>query len=227
MKAVKEKNRIAELNGGIESDKETKHEDAVITAPKFGEIVFKIVGTAPYVSAKFPEKARQMMKAKHEAGSTAKGKKAREARDFNADYLASIHFDEDGKPGIPASAFRCAMISACRLVGFKMTLAKLSTFVIADGFDATEGTPLVHIIGKHEQNISSVRNATGVCDLRARAMWRKWSASVRVRYDMDQFTASDVANLMARVGAQVGIGEGRPDSRESAGVGWGTFELDL
>jgi len=25
---------------------------------------------------------------------------------------------------------------------------------------------------------------------------------------------------------QVGIGEGRPDSRDSAGLGWGTFKLD-
>jgi len=28
------------------------------------------------------------------------------------------------------------------------------------------------------------------------------------------------------VGLQVGIGEGRPDSRDSAGLGWGTFKLD-
>jgi hypothetical protein len=34
-----------------------------------------------------------------------------------------------------------------------------------------------------------------------------------------------VTNLMQRVGLQVGIGEGRPDSRESAGLGWGTFAI--
>jgi hypothetical protein len=48
---------------------------------------------------------------------------------------------------------------------------------------------------------------------------------VRVQYDADQFTATDAANLMTRVGAQVGIGEGRPDSKMSAGMGWGTFKL--
>lgn len=205
----------------------TATEVATITPPLFGVVEFVIRGTAPYVAAKFPEKARQMMQAKHEAGGTAKGKKAREARDFGADYMASIHFDEAGKAGIPASAFRKAMISACRLVNFKMTLAKLSVFVEADGYDATDGTPLVHIEGKHEMNISSVRNATGVCDLRSRAMWRQWSAKVRVRFDSEQFTLSDVSNLMARVGMQVGIGEGRPDSRESAGMGWGLFEIVL
>jgi hypothetical protein len=42
---------------------------------------------------------------------------------------------------------------------------------------------------------------------------------------MDQFTPEDVANLMARVGMQVGIGEGRPDSKNSAGMGWGLFKI--
>jgi hypothetical protein len=56
-------------------------------------------------------------------------------------------------------------------------------------------------------------------------MWEEWSAKPRIRFDAEMFTASDVANLMKRVGMQVGIGEGRPDSRESAGLGWGTFTV--
>jgi hypothetical protein len=31
---------------------------------------------------------------------------------------------------------------------------------------------------------------------------------------------------MARVGLQVGIGEGRPDSKNSAGMGWGLFTIE-
>ena len=52
-----------------------------------------------------------------------------------------------------------------------------------------------------------------------------WEADVRIRYDGDQFTASDVVNLLARAGLQVGIGEGRPDSKKSTGMGWGLFEI--
>jgi hypothetical protein len=33
-------------------------------------------------------------------------------------------------------------------------------------------------------------------------------------------------NLMLRAGQQVGIGEGRPDSPNSNGLGWGRFALD-
>lgn len=197
-----------------------------IKAPNLRTALFRIRGTAPLVQAKFSEKAKNMMRAKQEAGSTAKGKKVREPKDFDAACEACVHRDAEGWAGIPAGAFRAGMISACRLVGFKMTLAKLSVFVEADGFDKDDGTPLVKLDAPHYTRTDMhTRNATGVVDLRTRPMWREWAANVRVKWDADQFTATDVANLLMRVGAQVGIGEGRPDSRQSAGMGWGTFEL--
>ena len=186
---------------------------------------FNIKGTAPYVQARFSGKSMQAMMTKMAAGSTASKSRAKPARDFDDDYRQAMHISTEGWYGIPAGAFRQAMISACRLVGFKMTLAKLSVFVHADGFDKTDGIPLIRLEGTPERADMAVRNATGVADIRVRPMWREWSAKVRVKYDADQFTLQDVTNLMQRVGMQVGIGEGRPDSRESAGLGWGTFEL--
>ena len=117
------------------------------------------------------------------------------------------------------------MISACRVVGFKMTLAKLSVFVEPDGFDAVDGTPLVKIIGEPRLHQGYGRNANGGVDLRWRPMWEQWKAAVHVRWDASQFSAQDVVNLMARAGLQVGIGEGRPDSPNSNGLGWGMFEV--
>ena len=166
------------------------------------------------------------MRAKMELGSQAAKKKAKEARDFDEDFRQALHVSDEGWNGIPASAFRNAMISACRLVGFKMTLAKLSVFVLPDGFDKVDGVPLIKIEGEPEPHIMHARNATGVCDLRVRAKYWPWAATVRIQYDADQFSATDAANLMHRVGTQVGIGEGRPDSKMSAGMGWGTFRLD-
>lgn len=195
-----------------------------IPAPKFETLEFELVGTAPYVQARFSEKARTLMEDKMKAGSVAKKGKKRDPRNFEDDYEGAKHKSEEGWIGIPASCFRNASISACRLVGFKMTLAKLSLFIEADGFDALDGTPLVRIIGEPEPNKMPVRNATGVCDIRIRPMWREWSCKLRIRYDTDQFSRADVANLLMRVGMQVGIGEGRPDSRSSAGLGWGLFK---
>lgn len=197
-----------------------------IKAPNLQTTVFRIIGTAPFVQAKFSEKAKNQIRETQQAGTQAKSKKIREPKDFDAVCDQSVHYSSQGWPGIPAGAFRAAMISACRLVGFKMTLAKLSVFVEADGFDRDEGTPLVKLIAdKYRRVDMHVRNATGVVDLRSRPMWDEWQADVRVKYDADQFSIADITNLMSRVGAQVGIGEGRPDSKSSAGMGWGTFRL--
>ena len=118
-------------------------------------------------------------------------------------------------------------ISACRLVGFKMTLAKLSVFVLADGTDALEPQiPLIRIIGTPTKQEDMARVETGQPYVTVRAAYHDWKAVIRIRYDADQFTLQDVSNLMARVGLQVGIGEGRPDSKNSAGMGWGMFTLE-
>jgi len=79
--------------------------------------------------------------------------------------------------------------------------------------------------GKPHRHDAHARNANGSIDIRARPMWREWEATLQVQYDADQFTLTDVANLINRVGLQVGIGEGRHDSKESAGLGWGTFTI--
>lgn len=110
-----------------------------------------------------------------------------------------------------------------------MTLAKLSVFVLADGYerDRFGVQPLVKITkGKPQRTDFAVRNATGVADIRPRPMWDEgWEAIVTIRFDADQFTVEDVTNLLARMGEQVGIGAGRPDSKDSAGMGWGTFKI--
>lgn len=197
----------------------------VIEPPKFEMADILIVGTSPYVQNKFSQKARDQMKEKQESGSRGKKGKAREGKDFQAVYEAAKHISREGWCGIPAPSFRNAMISACRIVGFKMTLAKLSVFVEADGYDGDDGTPLVRIKGEPRIHEGLVRNQTGVADIRWRPMWEQWEAIVRVRWDATQFSAQDVVNLLARAGAQVGIGEGRPDSKASNGMGWGMFEV--
>jgi len=198
-----------------------------IRPPNFGHLSVLITGTAPYVQNRFGHKAREQMHAAQEAGSQRnKQRGKRDAKDFKACYEDAKHVTQDGWCGIPAASFRNAMISACRLCGFKMTHAKLAVFIEADGF-GTDGTPLVRITkGKPEYYEAPVRNATGVCDLRARPMWREgWQSVLRIRYDADVFSPDDVINLLERAGQQVGIGEGRADSRKSCGLDFGFFTV--
>lgn len=205
----------------------TKTEQVVITPPKMELIKLTLVGTAPYVQARFSAKAIQAMKAKHIAGSTAKKGGKKEARDFDDDFQQAFHRSTDGWVGVPAAALRNAAIDVCRMVGFKMTHAKMSIFVEADGFDAVDGAPLIKLDAEEPEVLEmATRNATGVADIRVRPMWRDWKLNVVVKFDADQFTTNDVVNLIARAGMQVGIGEGRPYSKSSNGLGYGTFKVE-
>lgn len=202
----------------------TKTENIIIKAPAFSTLEVLIEGTAPLVIARFSKKAELM--AKMAEGKSAKSKKERSARDYDEEADQARYYNTTREwEGINASGFRAGMISACRLVGFKMTLAKLSVFIVQDDFDVEQTTPLVRIYGQSQTNTAHTRNATGVVDVRARPIYPQWAAKLKVRFDADQFTAQDVINLIARVGLQVGIGEGRPDSKSSAGCGWGTFAV--
>lgn len=198
-----------------------------IKAPNFGYVEFHARGLAPLVIHRFSSKTKAQMKQKMETGKAASSKKTREAKSTDELYEESRYRSAEGWDGFNASAVRAAMISACRLVGFKMTLAKLSVFVEADGVDKDEPQiPLIRIFGEPVKQEDMARVETGQPYVTVRAAYHQWSAKIKIRFDADQFTLDDVGNLMARVGLQVGLGEGRPDSKNSAGMGWGLFTIE-
>ena len=197
-----------------------------ISAPNIVTATFEIEGAAPLVIHRFSTKTKNEMKLKMETGKAASSKKTREPKNTDDTYNESRYISPEGWDGFHASAIRAALISACRLVGFKMTLAKLSIFVVPDGWDETEPQiPLIRIYGKPVKQEDMARVQTGQPYVTVRAAYHNWSAKVKIRFDADQFTMDDVFNLLYRVGMQVGIGEGRPDSKKSAGMGWGLFDV--
>lgn len=208
-------------------DKKEIRKEVLIAPPKFENIKVNIVGDTKLVIHKFSQKAREQIKAKQILGSVGKKGAKREPKDFDALYKGALYVSKDGWYGFPATAIRKAMVSACKLVGFHMTKGKLGIFVEADGFDVTSGTPLIKITkGDPYPHEDYVRLETGVCDICVRPMWDEgWTATVRIRYDADMFSSQDVINLLNRAGLQVGICEGRPDSKDSCGCGWGTFRI--
>lgn len=202
-------------------------EEAISIKPlNIQRLNIRLIGTAPLMQNRFSAKAMTMMADKQRAGSTAKKGTKREARNFEEDFQQAMHRSTEGWIGVPASALRNACIDVCRVAGFKMVMAKMSLFVNADGLDVVDGTPLIKLeAGEPERTDMFVRNQTGVADIRVRPMWRDWALNVNIEFDADQFTTSDVVNLIVRAGAQIGIGEGRPFSKQSAGMGYGTFKI--
>lgn len=201
---------------------------AVIKPANIVRTTLRIRGTAPLVINNFSFKARQKMMADMATPKSAKkAKSERPPRDYQEDFMQARHLSTEGWDGIACPAFRAAMIDACRTVGLVMTKAKMSVFVIPDGFDKADGTPLVRIdAGEPERTESLVRNDNGSADIRIRPMWREWAANVTLEFDADMITPESVVNLLDRAGRQVGIGEGRPFSKNSVGQGWGTFTVE-
>ena len=201
-------------------------QSVTIKPPNFGRAEFEIIGNAPLVIHRFSHKTKEQMRTKMEVGKAAGSKKERAAKDSDETFNQARYVSKAGWDGFHAAAIRNACISACRLVGFKMTLAKMSVFVEADGWDKEEPQiPLIRIHGKAVRQDDMARVETGQPYVTIRAAYHDWSAKVKIRWDADQFTIGDISSLLSRVGQQVGIGEGRPDSKNSAGMGWGTFDL--
>lgn len=205
---------------------EIRQQTVQIKAPNFGIAEFLIRGVAPLVIHRFSAKTKLEMKNKMEEGKSASSKKNRTPKKTDDLYQEARYISTDGWDGFHAGSIRNAMISACRLVNFKMTLAKLSLFVEPDGVDKFEPQiPLIRIYGKSEKLESIARVSTGEPYVCVRSIFHKWECKVKIRFDADQFTLSDVTNLLSRVGQQVGLCEGRPDSKNSAGMGWGLFSI--
>jgi hypothetical protein len=196
---------------------------------KFQRASFELIGAedVPLVIHRFSAKLKNEMKLKMETGKAASSKKNRDPKDSDLTFNEARYRSRDGWDGFHAGALRKALISACRLVGFKMVLAKLSIFVEKDGVDAQEPQiPLIRIHADPVKQEDMARVETGQPYVTTRAAYHNWKSTVQIRWDSDQFTLDDVTNLLARVGQQVGIGEGRPDSKNSAGMGWGLFEIE-
>jgi hypothetical protein len=204
-----------------------KNANLHIPAPRLNIATFHIRGTSPLVIHRFSVKVKEQMAQKMSEGKSASSKKNREPKNSDDTFNESRYISKDGWDGFHAASVRNAMISACRLVNFKMTLAKMSIFVIQDGWDKFEPQiPLIRILGKPVKQADMARVETGAPYVTYRAAYSPWEAKIRIRFDEDQFSITDVSHLLTRVGLQVGIGEGRHDSKNSSGMGWGTFELD-
>jgi hypothetical protein len=196
------------------------------------QTTLRIRSNTGYVQEAFSGRKRDelmlgMSTSKAEKAGKAR-KDARPARNYDDEFEDAQHKAVAGWNGIPCTAFRQAMVDACRTANVVMVTAKLAISIIPDGFDARDGTPLVQLYSPTppERLQLPVRNANGSVDIRVRPIWREWWAKVTVQFDADMITAQSIVNLLDRAGQQVGIGAGRPFSKKSVGQGWGTFSVD-
>ncbi|HDY66589.1 MAG TPA: hypothetical protein ENH85_02230 [Candidatus Scalindua sp.] len=191
-----------------------KRAEVSITGLKKNEVTISIKGTAPLITHKWSEKAKRQMLDKQ----MKKAKSGKEAKDPEADYLATIYFLEDGKrTGFPAVGFKSAMVRAGKQLGYVMADLKGMFFVKPDEGD------LVEIHGKHRLREDMVRIGMGTSDIRFRAEYPTWNADITVLYNSSAISAEELAKLLEVAGFACGIGEWRPE--KSASGSYGLFEI--
>ena len=186
-----------------------------------------IVGITPVIPHQWAEKAKRLMRDKQYAGAKT-ARAPREAKDPEEDAEAAMYRLPDGRPGIPATAFKGAMVAACRFFeGVPMTEGRLIIYVRGEG-----PQQLVALRGTEEIREDMPRNATGVVDLRYRKALLAgvegvdpWRADVTIVYPPTLITQESIFALLDAAG-RVGVGDWRPGSPKSNTGTYGTFRVD-
>lgn len=176
-------------------------------------LVIEIKGLTPLIVHAWSQKAKQMMLDKQ------MGKKSiKELKDPSADYEASRYILEDGRDGIPAIAIKSAIIGGARFFKGAITMAALKPILYVAADDPVSG--LIAISGTPRPREDMVRVGMGTADIRYRAEYPEWGATIRVSFTPHMIDASSVVALV-NAGGRVGIGEWRP---EKGGIN-GTYEV--
>lgn len=193
-----------------------------IPEPRIETIHVPIVGTTPLVVHAWGQKAKRLMLDKQQK----KAKAPREVKNPEQDYRDSRYISDEGWDGVPAAGFKSALVGACRAVDdLPMTLAKRMCFVLADGRSTKQNVELVRIIGEPRMREDMVRLESGVADIRYRAEYVEWSATLRIEFNAGVISAEQIVNLCDLAGYSEGCCEWRPSSPKSASGSCGRWRV--
>lgn len=175
-----------------------------------------IIGTTPLIVHRFSEKAKRQMLDNMQGKRTPK-----QAKDPEAEYLASFYTLKDGRYGFPSVGVKQAMVSATRLFGKDVSMVLVRQTIFVHG-EAAEDQPLVPIEGDARMREDVVTVGRGGHDLRYRGEFPEWRADVQITYVKASFTRGSVLTLLDAAGLGVGIGEWRPEKNGD----FGQFKID-
>lgn len=182
-----------------------------------------ITGITPLIPHKWSEKALRSMPGHHEGGLKTQTKG--EAYNPEEEAERCLYRFRDGQLGFPATAFKAAMVSACRKYPqITMAAAKTLFFVEGEGPDQ-----LVAIKAKDSDltwRMDTVRDSRGGTQLRYRYMIWPWGAVLRIRFEPASIAESSIIHLVDAAGTG-GIGDWRPSSPKSSSGTYGQFEIEV
>ena len=186
-------------------------------------ILVPIIGTAPLIQCKFPEKARRAMLDKMQGRATPKTK-----RDPKADFQAAQWklADPEGY-GFPSVAFKSATIGAARYYGKQISMTELRQLIFFGGELSDDPAPVSLVRLECDTPIMRedyVRISAGGTDLRYRPQFTNWRAELEITYVASCLAQESLLSLVG-AGGLGGVGEWRPAGKKSTGD-FGTYEID-
>lgn len=201
-----------------------KAKTLVLEVPKIklGKMRITLIGDSPLVVHAWSDKAKKMMLDKQMKKAVAK----KEAKDPWQDFCDSLYWispkpakptDKDikkAKFGFPAIAFKRAAVDACSQVDNLTKVDARATMHVEGDMVEIKGNPIMRE--------DMVRIGMGTADIRYRAEFREWKATLDITYNASVLTPEQIINLFNTGGFGVGIGEHRPQKNGS----WGRFHVE-
>jgi len=186
-----------------------------LPALSLGLMEVTLIGDSPLIVHAWSHKSKQEMLGKQ----MKKAKGAKEAKDPRADFEASMYRLADGGYGFPSVAFKAAAVTAATSVaGITKVAARQAFHILGDDADikgAFDGSVsrvnLAKIEGTPQMREDMVRVGMGTADIRYRAEFPNWRASVLVRFNANVLSEAQILNLLNTAGFAVGVGEWRPE----------------
>ena len=133
--------------------------------------------------------------------------------------------------GFPLLAFKAATVSAARFYDKSVSMVGLRQclWFIPEEYEVEDRIPLVRlevpeIPEKPRVDPVTVRN--GGTTLRYRPEFPEWRAVLKVRYVKSSIGPEDLLSLIAAGGANVGVGEWRPQGKGGNSGIYGTYRVD-
>jgi hypothetical protein len=199
----------------------TKSNEPLVIAPlDTGDAHFCILGMSPLIQNRMPEKARQELLFPRGGKMSSSDKRHHLKHNPLEEFRSAAHTprgkDYSTRLIIPAGSFKKSLINATTDTegAAKTQIIRLTWILGADGGND------IPVYGVPELVMSVVRmsNQDHTPDIRTRAILPQWACYLSVRFVKPQLTGQTIANLLARAGLLIGIGDWRHEKTGDYGM---------
>jgi len=205
----------------------TKKSDEVgvieLSSLPVARVTLPIIGLSPLIPHAWSEKAKKMMPGHPSGGLTPVERKA--LRKPEEEAHSCVYWLDDGRPAMPATAFKAAMVGACRLFReLTMVEAKVLFFVEGEVRDTDQYVSFSYkgepVLREDTPRIDNGRST----DLRYRFAFYPWWTALTIRYLSNNISEASIGSLVDAAG-NGGVGDWRPSAPKSSTGTFGTFRI--